>query len=107
MLLLCGTWTKCRGRRGNSTVNIGDTGMRVKTPYSFLTSSFLFSPSNPFTHTRARASEVQSHTYIHFFFPSLFIPIFSLFCGFEIPIRLILLTKFPLYSLNIKIASRI
>jgi hypothetical protein len=46
-------------------------------------------------------------TYTHFSFPSLFIPIFPLFCGFEIPIRRILQTKFPRYSQCIKIESQI
>jgi hypothetical protein len=52
------------------------------------------------------ASAVQRH--IHsLLFPSLFIPIFSLFCGFEIPIRRILQKKFLRYSQCIKIESEI
>lgn len=48
-----------------------------------------------------------NRTFTPFSFPSLFIPIFSLFWGFEIPIRLVLLTTFPRYSLNLKFASHI
>jgi hypothetical protein len=73
---------------------------------TFPASPSFFVPSiHPHAHM-GWASAVQRH--IHsLLFPSLFIPIFSLFCGFEIPIRRILQKKFLRYSQCIKIESEI